>query len=122
MMKTVEATDIDFARLFKVGAPVNEWFGRSIKNGRLVKGMAGVIQFDDGRYFGFMEFTKSLYRPMIFRAFKRFMDNMPQKYGVNELFAACDDSIRNSDVFLKRLGFVETDEMLGNLKVWKWQA
>lgn len=120
MAEIVDATDMDFARFFKINPPNSHWFGKSMKDGRLVKAMAGAVQIEDGRYFGFMDLKGAARYPLIFRVFKRFMDDMP--HGITELFVACDTGYRNSDVFLSRLGFRQTDEMLGDLKVWKWQT
>lgn len=37
-----------------------------------------------------------------------------------ELFARADPRIAGSGFWLGRLGFIETDETVGELKVWRW--
>ena len=93
-----------------------------MKDGRLVKAMAGFVRADDGRYFGFMELQKSARYPLILREFKRFLQAMPQEYGVSQLHVLCDETYPRAAAFLARLGFAETGETIEGQKVWIWQA
>jgi hypothetical protein len=121
MTKIVDATDMDFVRFFKMPAPTGEWYAKVQKDGKLVKAIAGIIKADDGRYFGFMDLKGSARYPLIFRVFKRFIENLPQTHGITKLFVTCDESYLRSEAFLARLGFVETDEVIEDNKVWMWQ-
>lgn len=121
MPRIVEATDMDFVRFFKMDAPTGHWFGKAMKEGRLVKAIAGIIRVDDGRYFGFMDLRGSARYPLIFRVFKRVVERLPETHSITELFVTCDRQYRRSEEFLARLGFVETDETIEGNKVWKWQ-
>ena len=88
----------------------------------MVRALAGFVKSDDGRYFGFMDLQKSGRYPLILREFKWFLRALPQDHGINQLHVLCDETYPRAASFLSHLGFTQTDEIIEEQKVWKWQA
>jgi len=122
MPEITKASDTDFIRFFKLPGLETWWTGYCVKDGKLVKAIAGVVFGDDGRYFAFMDLRGAGRFPLVFRRIWRFLNHELQEHGVEELYAVCDEAYPNARKFLDRLGFEETSEVIGKDKVWIWRA
>lgn len=117
-----KATDEDFVRFFKTPKLETWWTGYCIREGGLVRAIAGVLFADDGRYFAFMDLGKVGRYPLVFRRIWRFLEEELESEGIDELFTMCDERYSRARVFLKRLGFKQTDELVGDERIWVWRA
>ena len=121
-MEQIErATDIDFVRFYK-HEPPKEWIGYAVKKGKLVKSMAGVAKLEDGSFFGFLNITDKYRKPILFRQVLRALLLAARELNATTVKTTCDLDIPHAEFFLRRLGFLPTDDEINNQKVWVCQA
>ena len=115
-----EAGDDEFARFF--GISVNGFYrAMAMKRGRLIVGMAGIIEGDDGYHVGFLDLPIWERKRMLFRESVRFLKACADD-GVTRITTTCDDRYPRAAEFLFRLGFEKTNNEVNGLPVWVWHA
>lgn len=121
MISVENATARDVARFYGGIRLEDEMIGLAAKKGRLVLALGGIVKVKDSPWRGFMDIPPYLKSPMIFRYAKRLLVQARAE-GANAVRVACDESTPRAAEFLKRLGFVETEEQEQDMVVWEWQA
>lgn len=119
MISVDAATDADLARF--AGVKMNHrWMGMSGKRNRLVVGVGGIVEREDGAWRAFLDVPQYAKTPMLFRHALRFMQDV-KSMDVDLIVATCDPDVPRSAEFLERLGFVATERTENNMAVWEWR-
>lgn len=112
------ATDADYYVFFGRPAP-DAWIGLVADAGHMLLGIGGLFFAEDGRWWATVARAPGVTsRVLLHKAARETLD-VAKRAGV-QVHALADPAIPNADLWLKRLGFQETDEMRANHKVWTW--
>ena len=111
-MKVRVAENKDFVRLYGIEPPP-KWRGYVGVNGNVIIGMGGIIESEAGNW-GFFDAIPGAKVPVVIhRLAKRLLSEFNDTVNV-----VCDTKIANAEKWLLRLGFKQTDEEYGYMKVW----
>lgn len=121
MTRVEPATREDIARYFPgVRIPVN-WIGFAAKDGRLVRAVGGVLEYEPGQWIMFLDGQRSSKRPIFLRYAVKALE-YARENGAQSIIALCDEDIPRAVPFLEHLGFARTNEVENKMVVWKWQG
>jgi hypothetical protein len=70
-----------------------------------------------GRLWGFLHVFKAVPPSMLVRTMKRKLEELGE-----EAYVVRDSNHASSEKLLRLIGLVETDEVIGGMRVWKWQT
>lgn len=83
-----------------------------------VLGIGGLIVMEDGGVQGFMDLKGKSRRAVVFRHVLRYLAEK-KRQGVMPIYTAADTRYPRAEEFLKRLGFVPTDETNDSgMRIW----
>ncbi len=120
MDKVFLATEDDIIRLY--GAPIHflkRWVGYAYKRNGAVLCIGGVAESEDNVWFGFIENPRGIrFKTMYRYALK--LSQYAREMGAVSLKTWCQDDIPRAEEFMKRLGFVKTDEFFEDKVLWSW--
>lgn len=114
------ATDDDVARFYALQFP-RGWMGKVIRKGRLVAGFGGLIECENGDWVAVLEVPAHLRVPSLFRHAMRLLRDAKDQ-GVARIIATCDPEITRSEEFMRKLGFVPTEEEIDGKVIWQWRG
>ena len=119
-MPTIQmATDDDVARFYG-GIQFNtRWVAKSMRKGRLVAGMGGLLEVEPGLWIGFLEVPEGERRPSIYRHVIEMLA-AAKEAGAVKIKTWCDHSIPRAEAMMVKLGFSPTDETIDDKVVWAW--
>lgn len=119
-MPTIQmATEDDVARFYGGIEFSTQWHAKSMRKGRLVAGMGGVLEVEPGVWVGFLEVPEHERRPSLYRHVIEMLEEA-KKSGAVEIKTWCDDSIPRAEAMMRKLGFFPTDETIDDKVVWSW--
>lgn len=121
MTRVEVASKEDVARYFPGIRIPGLWYGFAAKDGRLVRAVGGVIEYQPGRWIMFLDGQQAAKRPVYLRYGLRAL-RFAAKNKANSVIALCDESIPRAVPFLERLGFARTSKVESNMVVWEWQV
>jgi hypothetical protein len=115
------ATDEDIVRYYGGIEFKTQWVGEVVAKGSLVAGFGGLLELEEGVWFAVLEVPAAERRPSVYRhvlaAFKA-----AREKGAVVIKAHCSADIPRARELMERLGFVETDEIMADKKVWECRA
>lgn len=121
MTRVEPATREDIARYFPGVRIPGNWLGFAAKDGRLVRAVGGVLEYQSGQWIMFLDGQQRAKRSCFLRYGLKLLKHA-QAQGAREVIALCDEEIPRAVPFLERLGFARTSKVENNMVVWKWQV
>lgn len=118
MCRLRRADGADWLAWFGTPAP-EHWLGLVAEDDRMLLGIGGFYAGIDGRWWAMMLRAPGVDRTKTMQRAARLTLDIAREAGV-ALMARADPRIGAAAGWLRRLGFVETDEMVGDLRVWQW--
>lgn len=118
MCRLRRADAADWQAFFGAPAPPH-WLGLIAEDDRMMLGFGGFYAGVDGRWWAMMVRAPGVSRTLTMQRAARLTLDIAREAGVS-LMARADPRIGAAPAWLKRLGFSETDETVGDLKVWQW--
>lgn len=117
MTRLRKATDADWQRFYGF-EPTVPWQGYVAEDDRMILGIGGIFMPKDGRWHAFLRRAPGARVVMsTYKGAKLALDDA-ERQGL-EVYAMPDSGISSACAFLKRFGFVETDEQIDGLTYWK---
>lgn len=110
------ATDADWSAMFGIPPP-GIWSGMVAATDHVIYGLGGIYASEDGSWWiTFSRWPGVRYRKLAHKAARIILD-AAREAGI-AVHAIADPAIEGSELWIKRLGFKETDETRGGLAVW----
>lgn len=81
-------------------------------------GFGGLIECENGDWLAVFEVPAHLRAPSLYRYALRLLNEAKER-GVGRIIATCDPEISRSETFMRRLGFVQTDQTFNDMAVWE---
>lgn len=113
------ANDADW-RTFWGLEPPPHWIGFTCEVAGRLEGFGGVYEADDGRWWVTFKRLPGVTRNVTAHRAARMTLECVKAAGVT-VHALAETDIPGAEFWLRRLGFVETDEMIGPNTVWTWK-
>lgn len=112
------ATDDDW-RVFVGTLPPSYWVGLVAENEFMLLGIGGLFFGTDDRWWATFARAPGIRSTLTAHRAARMVMDIAKEAGLT-VHAMADLSIDGAELWLRRLGFVETDEILNDCRVWKW--
>ena len=112
-----KATNDDWRKFWGID-PIVPWQGYVAEDQHMILGIGGLFMPNDGRWHAFLKKAPGVRAVLTtYKAALLTLDDAEQQ-GLT-VYAMPDDGISSACAFLKRFGFVETEEKIDGLTYWK---
>lgn len=113
------ATDADWWRWCGRKAP-GWWIGITAEDAHMLLGLGGVYLGVDDRFWAFFHKARGVSGKILMQRAARTLFDALRESGLREVSALPDLTIPGAELWLSRLGFKATDELMNEHQVWAW--